>query len=120
MSAIKLTNPPSLPSRMRALVLVGCVLGIGSSMAHAATAADNVPSVAVQYSAIDLSSDEGARNLYRRIATAAQAVCPNANPRDLDAFALSKSCQSEAIARAVRDVRSPRLAAVSGTRMNNG
>jgi UrcA family protein len=119
MSAINLTNLPSLPIRLRALVLIGCVLGVGSSMAHAATTADEVPSVAVQYSTIDLSSDEGALNLYRRIATAAQAVCPNADPRDLDAFALSKSCRSEAIARAIRDVRSPRLAAVSATRGNN-
>jgi UrcA family protein len=120
MSAINLTNLSSLPARLRALALVGCVLGMGSSMAHAATTADDVPSVAVQYSASDLSSDEGARNLYRRIATAAQAVCPNADPRDLDAFAVSKSCQSEAIARAIHDVRSPRLAAVSATRGHNG
>jgi UrcA family protein len=120
MSAINLMNPPSLSSRMRALLLVGCVLGIGSSMAHAAGAADAVPSVAVQYSTIDLSSDEGARNLYRRIVTAAQAVCPNADLRDLNAYALSKSCKSEAIARAVRDVRSPRLAAISGAHANNG
>jgi UrcA family protein len=120
MSAINLTKLSSLPTRLRASVLIGCALGIGSSMAHAATPTDDVASVAVQYSTADLSSDEGARNLYRRIATAAQAVCPNADPRDLDAFALSKSCQSEAIARAVRDVRSPRLAAVSGTRTNNG
>jgi UrcA family protein len=120
MSAINLMNPPLLPSRMHALLLVGCVLGIGSNMAHAAGAADAVPSVAVQYSAIDLSSDEGARNLYRRIVTAAQAVCPNADLRDLNAYAVSKSCKSEAIARAVRDVRSPRLAAMSGARANNG
>lgn len=120
MSAINITNRSSLPTRLRAAVLVGCVFAIGSSMAHAATTTDDVLSVAVQYSAIDLSSDDGARNLYHRIATAAQAVCPNADPRDLDAFAQSKSCQSEAIARAVRDIRSPRLAAVSGKRTNNG
>ena len=120
MSAINLTNVSSLPTRLRAWLLVGCALGLGSSMAHAATAADDVPSATVRYSATDLSSDEGARNLYLRIARAAQAVCPNADPRDLGALALSKSCQSEAIARAVRDSRSPRLAAVSGMRTNNG
>ena len=120
MSAINLTNLSSLPTRLRALLLVGCALGLGSSMAHAATATDDVPSATVRYSETDLSSDEGARNLYLRIARAAQAVCPNADPRDLGALALSKSCQSEAIARAVRDARSPRLAAVSGMRTNNG
>jgi UrcA family protein len=120
MSAINLKSESMWATGVRALVLVGCVLGVGSSMAHAAPATDDVPSVTVQYSAFDLASDEGARNLYRRIANAAQAVCPDANPHDLNGFVRSKSCQAEAIARAVRDVHSPRLAAVYSTRTNHG
>src|ERR1700683_136578 len=99
MSAITFNSQSARSTRVRALVLVGCVLGIGSSMAHAVTATEDVPSVTVQYSALDLTSDEGARILYRRIATAAQAVCPQADARDLDGFARSKSCRSEAIVR---------------------
>jgi UrcA family protein len=120
MSAITIKCQSLLPTRVRALVLVGCVLGIGSSLAHAATAAEDVPSVAVQYSPLDLTSDEGARILYRRIASAAQAVCPEADSRDLDGFARSKSCRSDAIARAVRDIHSPRLAALYSARTTHG
>jgi UrcA family protein len=120
MSAIKVTGQSMRSMRVRALVLVGCVLGIGSSLAHAAPATEAAPSVKVQYSAFDLASDEAASNLYRRIATAAQTVCPDASPHDLNAFTRSRSCQSEAIARAVRDVRSPRLAEVYNARANHG
>jgi UrcA family protein len=120
MSAITVKHQPMRPTRVRALLLVGCVLGIGSSIAHAATATEDVPSVTVQYSALDLTSDEGARNLYRRIATAAQAVCPEADQRDLDGFARSKACRSDAIARAVRDIHSPRLAALNSARTTHG
>jgi UrcA family protein len=120
MSAINLKNQVMRQSRVRALVLVGCVLGIGTSMVQAAPAAADVPSVAVQYSTWDLASDEGARNLYSRIASAARTVCPDSNSRDLNEYARSKSCRSEAIARAVHDVRSPRLAAVYSTRTNHG
>jgi UrcA family protein len=89
-------------------------------MAHAVTPAEDVPSVAIQYSAFELSSDEGARILYRRIASAAQEVCPQADSRDLNGFALSKACRSEAIARAVRDIHSPRLAALYSARTTHG
>jgi UrcA family protein len=89
-------------------------------MAQAVPAAADVPSITVQYSTWDLASDEGARNLYSRIATAARAVCPDSNSRDLSEYARSKDCRSEAIARAVHDVRSPRLAAVYSMRTNHG
>jgi UrcA family protein len=120
MSTITIKSQSMRPTRVRALVLVGCVLGIGSSMAQAVTTTEDVPSVTVQYSALDLTSDDGARILYRRIASAAQAVCPAADPRDLNGFARSKSCRSEAIARAVRDIHSPRLAALYSARITRG
>ena len=74
MSAINLNSQSMRAARVRALVLVGCALGIGSSMAYAAPATDEVPAIKVEYSAFDLASDEGAHNLYRRIANAAQAT----------------------------------------------
>lgn len=120
MSAINLMNEAKQSMRMRALAVVGCVLGIGSSVVHAAPATSSVPSIAVKYSDLDLATDAGAHALYSRIATAARAVCPDANIRDLSAFANNRECQSEAIARAVRDVRSPRLAAVYNARTNHG
>jgi UrcA family protein len=120
MFAINRISQSTRQKRLGALVLVGCVLGIGSSMAQAAPATDDVPSVAVQYSTWDLASDEGARNLYSRIAAAARAVCPDSNSRDLNEYARIKSCRSEAIARAVHDVRSARLAAVYSARTSHG
>jgi UrcA family protein len=120
MSVINLKSGSRRPARLRALVLVGCVLGIGSSMAHATPATEGVPSVAVKYSALDLATDDGAGRLFTRIATAAQAVCPDASPRNLSAYAHSKMCQSEVIARAVHDVRSARLAAVYSAHASRG
>ena len=69
---------------------------------------------------LNLATDVGAHELYSRIAMAARAVCPDANIRDLGAFSSSKMCQSEAIARAVQDVRNPRLAAGYSARTNRG
>jgi UrcA family protein len=119
MSAFKPKGEFTRSTRVRALVLIGCALGIGSSMAHAARAPD-VPSKTVKYSDLNLATDEGALELYSRIATAARAVCPDPDLRDLRTFANSERCQSEAIARAVHDVHSPRLAAMYNTRTNHG
>jgi len=119
MSAINLKSESMRPTRIRASLLVACALAIGSSMANAAPALD-VPSATVKYSDLNLTTDEGAHQLYKRISAAARVVCPDADLRDLSAFASSKTCQSEAIARAVRDVRSPRLAAVYDARTHHG
>jgi UrcA family protein len=119
MSAINIKSVFTRPTRIRTSVLAACVLGIGSNMANAAPVLD-VPSVTVKYSDLNLATDEGAHQLYKRISTAARVVCPDADLRDLSAFASSKTCQSEAIARAVRDVRSPRLAAVYDARTHQG
>jgi UrcA family protein len=120
MSTINLKSESMRPTRVRALVLVGCALAIGSTMAHASPATADAPSITVKYSDLNLATDAGAHELYSRIATAARSVCPDADIRDLGAFASSKTCQSEAIARAVQDVRNPRLAAVYSARTNRG
>jgi UrcA family protein len=119
MSAINLKSESMRVTHIRASLLVACVLAIGSSMANAAPALD-VPSVTVKYSDLNLATDDGAHQLYKRISAAARVVCPDVDLRDLGAFASSKTCQSEAIARAVRDVRSPRLAAVYDARTHHG
>jgi UrcA family protein len=120
MSTIHLKSEFMRPTRLRALILVGCVLGIGSSLAHATPVTTDPPSITVKYADLNLATDVGAHELYSRIAIAARAVCPDANIRDLGAFSSSKMCQSEAIARAVQDVRNPRLAAVYSARTNRG
>jgi UrcA family protein len=120
MSAIETMKEPMRQVRVRALVLAGCLLAIASGMAHAAPATDEVPAVTVKYSDLNLTTDEGASRLYTRITGAARDVCPDSSPRELKAFADSKACQAAAIARAVHEVHSPRLAAVYSAHTNQG
>jgi len=90
----------------------GLLLALGSTAAtQAFTPDESVPSIAVRYSDLDVSSDEGARALYRRILEAAQRVC---DPHSSDVMALlgEHYCRQQAIERAVHSVGSPRLAAL--------
>lgn len=91
-----------------------------TTRAAAAQPLGTVPSIAVQYSAADLSTKDGASKLYERIALAAREVCPKYDSRDLIAFSSSRSCQRQVIASAVEEIGSHRLAAVSGRRSHAG
>jgi len=116
-------NPKSESARRtlaRATTLVGCLLAVASSMTHAATATGDVPSVVVKYGDLNLSTKEGTHSLYGRITSAARQVCERPDLRDLATFAASRQCESAAIARAVSDVHSPRLAAVYAMRTKRG
>jgi UrcA family protein len=103
---------------LAASLLVG-TLGI----AHAGTPTpveDNVPSVAVSYGDLNIASAEGARTLYARIAAAARQVCPRLDVRDVEMTASVHSCREAAIARAVRDINDPRLAALQAEHAKRG
>ncbi len=89
-----------------------CIVAAAASVAGAATAPDGVPSVTVRFADLDITTEQGAHTLYRRIQSAARVVCPSADARELERSAASRSCQEQAIARAVQSVSSPRLAAV--------
>jgi len=104
----------------RVVALAGCLLAGALSAAHATIPSDSAPSVAVKYSDLDLSTQEGALILYRRIAAAARTVCPDEDIRNLELFARSRACQAEAIARAVSDSHIPQLAAVYAARSKHG
>jgi|HubBroStandDraft_4_1064222.scaffolds.fasta_scaffold1934707_1 UrcA family protein len=93
-------------------VIAGCLLTTATELASAAPQAAAVPSIVVNYADLDISTEQGARSLYRRIALAAQAVCPSADLRDLARFTDSRACQQQAIARGVQAVSSPLLAAL--------
>jgi UrcA family protein len=100
--------------------LAACLLGGALSAAHAASPADGVPTMVVSYGDLNLSTDDGARTLYRRIAAAARQVCPLEDPRDLVGTAHSNACRTQAVARAVRDINSPRVAALHAEHSNRG
>ena len=104
----------------RAGIFVGCLLAVATSMAHAATLNDSAPSLAVKYGDLNLSTEEGSHALYSRIASAARQLCDQSASRDLATFAANRQCESQAIARAVSDVHSPRLAAVYAMRAKRG
>ncbi|HJS88893.1 MAG TPA: UrcA family protein [Steroidobacteraceae bacterium] len=109
---------PKISSRPRALTALAVAAlttagWLGAPMvATAAQPAVDAPEVTVSYSARELASEQGTRALYRRIRTAAQSVCPGWDSHDLDEWAASRECQSQAVARAIGQIGNARLAAL--------
>jgi UrcA family protein len=68
------------------------------------------PSRVVHYADLDLSNDEGARILYRRIKEAAWQVCRDA--ADVPSSIPSAKCQRAAVEAAVEKVNRPALTAL--------
>ena len=73
-------------------------------------------SLAVHYEDLDLATEEGSRELYARIVTAAGRVCPERFSRDLTQAARGHECFTNAVARAVSEVGNAQLAAVAKVR----
>jgi len=90
-------------------LVTAALLGAPASALAAPPAADT-PQTTVFYSVRDLSTSQGTRALYGRIMSAARAVCPAYDQRDLNAYAYSHRCQQQAVARAIRQIGNPRLA----------
>jgi UrcA family protein len=112
MTTAHIHGPSSRGLRAALTAIAGCMVAAGASSAGAATAPTDAPSVVVRYADLDITTRQGARALYRRIAVAAQHVCPDADIRDLDRSSQIRACQQQAIARAVQAVSSPLLAAL--------
>ena len=96
---------------------VGCVIAAGA--ASAAEPAGDPPSVTVRFSSDELTSDAGARTVYRRLVAAANKVCPQPD----SSIWLSdgvRACRTQAIARAVAQINNSRLAALQGTASRSG
>jgi UrcA family protein len=76
----------------------------------------------VPYGDLNLASEHGANTLYARVAAAARQVCaPDGfEIRNLQAYAAQRSCVSQAIANAVRDVHSTQLATILAARHGRG
>ncbi|HEV7137650.1 MAG TPA: UrcA family protein [Steroidobacteraceae bacterium] len=104
-------RPRTLTAVAAAVLATAALLG-SPAIAAAAQPDGAVYQTAVHYSLRDLSSDQGAHALYRRILDAARMVCPAGDSRDLGEFAASRKCQRQAVARAVAQIGNARLAAV--------
>ena len=98
--------------------LTACVT-LAPVLAHAATG-DAAPTVTVRYADLNLGTDAGSAALYARLVSAARKVCAASDIRDLGAMAAARACEQQAIANAVRDVHSPKLAAVYDARARHG
>jgi len=112
---------------MRTFKIAAAMLGaslagvLGAGAASAATADGDVPSVVVRYSDLNLGTDTGVNQLYRRIVFAARQVC--ADPGDLRNLSLQHKiqvCRDQAVARAIEQIHNVRLAAVHAAHAKNG
>jgi UrcA family protein len=119
MNASIQSKSPAAQRVALAIVALGILSG-ATSLAAAATPTSDLAAVVVRYADLDLTTEQGARTLYRRIVGAAETVCPRADIRDLGRSAQARSCREQAIAHAVQYVSSSQLAAVYAANPKRG
>lgn len=105
----QITRPAATIAALAACLIAGT--------AHAGSPA-GAATLTVAYGDLNLSSEQGANALYARVVSAARQVC-GANGldiRDLQTYAAERACESQAIAKAVHDVRAPQVAAIFAAR----
>jgi UrcA family protein len=109
----------SRPAMTLKMALCGLIGAVSMGAASAATVADEPPSVVVQYRPAALVTDSGTRALYRRLVTAAKEACPTGASSPFVNQAI-QDCRDQAVARAVRQIGSPGLAALHAGNTKNG
>ena len=103
------------------MVLCGVVGGVTAQAASAAIPADDdLPRLAVRFPAASLGTDSGAKTVYRRLVRAAEEVCPMSSSASLFVSPAVQSCRNQAVARAVHQINSPRLAALYAASSKSG
>jgi UrcA family protein len=100
----------SLHQRAAAAFALSAALLATSALA---TAANEVVSRTVRFGDLDISHRAGAAVLYARIRRAAREVCDPVEPRALASLNLARTCEEQAIERAINDVGAPQLRSVS-------
>lgn len=96
--------------------LAAAALFAAAGNASAARLSDRRPSVALHYTVSDLSTDSRIRSLYARIVRTAEQVCPPYIEGGLgfrEEQRIADTCRRQAVARAIRQIGSPALAAVA-------
>jgi UrcA family protein len=110
-----------LQPKLTLLMVLGGLIGAScASAVYAATPGDPPPGVAVTYDPQSLATDAGAKAVYRRLVKAAEAVCPAPFSGSRLVSHATQECRQLAIARAVRQINNPRLAALCGSRTKTG
>ncbi|TLZ48311.1 MAG: UrcA family protein [Gammaproteobacteria bacterium] len=115
-----MTSATSTDLLRASAALTACLIVGASATAYAAAPTDPSPSVQVSYHDLDLATEQGTQALYARIVSAAHKVCEVRDIRNLAEFAAASACREQAIARAVRDVNNPRLAALYTAHQRHG
>lgn len=97
-------------SRRISMGALTAALLLGAAAAFAG-GPNGAPSVRVGYGDLNLASAQGASTFHARVAAAARSVCSadNVDIRNLREFAAARSCETQAIAKAVSDVQSSRV-----------
>lgn len=99
----------TLKTTLSAVALVAA-LSIGG---YASAQAGEAPSKTVSYADLDITSQDGAKELYARIHNAADEICRNIYPPYNPAGAIDRyRCTRELTAQSVRDVKVPAFAAL--------
>jgi len=106
----------------RTLALAALSACLIAAVTGAANAAEPVRSVSVAYGDLNLASEQGNSTLYNRIVAAAHQVCgaSSVDIRELQFFAEERACETQAIAQAVEQVPSAKLAAIHLQRLHSG
>jgi UrcA family protein len=110
----------ALPKITIAMMVCGIVSAVGVGAASAAASEDDVPAVALKYDPMSLTTDRGARELYKRLKYAANQVCPQYAATGPFVSAAVQQCRDQAVARAVLKINNPRLVAVYQSSIKNG
>jgi UrcA family protein len=101
----------------RPLLLMLAMISIVAT--HAAEAGD-IRQTIVSYADLNLRTTDGAEHLYRRIHSAAEAVCRDLESKNLSGRQMWKDCVGEAISNAVVDVDASLLTAYYEARQGTG
>jgi|SRR4051812_33529415 UrcA family protein len=100
-------------------MLTALLLAAGNAGAadRTATSAD----IAVKYSDVELNSEADAENLYKKLRSAARAVCDDnaGGHRTLEIRTRAERCTTQVLADAVRRINQPMLTALHATKSSN-
>ena len=108
------------PKITLAMILCGVVGAAGVGAVSAATPDDETLSISVKYDPQAISTQDGARALYRKLVRAAENVCPATSDSPHLLSPAVVECRAQSVARAVYAINNPRLVAVYNTSMKRG
>jgi UrcA family protein len=103
-------------TRAALMMLASGFVAVTATAANAAQSEAQAPAVSISYADLNLATEQGTVALYRRIVSAAHRVCDTNTGPNARLAARAQHCVNEAVARAVHDVQSPKLAELQAAR----